>query len=151
MDRFVTGVKRKSDGKSVTAVTGDATTTTTAQKKVKARKYDDEAYLSLGFTSTMVGQEERPQCVVCLKILAADNMKPNTMRRRLETHHPDHVNKHLEFLKKKLENSSPAEFIYYNAINSKQRRYNPFGVGWGGLQCSYIIKGGLDKVWEPLA
>lgn len=56
------------------------------------RKYN-EVNPSLSFTSTTVGQEEkRPQCVGCLKILAADTMKPTYLRRRLETHQPDHVN-----------------------------------------------------------
>lgn len=45
----------------------------------KTRKYD-EAYLPPSFTSTTVGSEERPQCVVRMKILAADNLKPNKLR-----------------------------------------------------------------------
>lgn len=73
MDRFVVKDIKRNSEKS------DATITTTEKKRVKARKYD-EAYLSLGFTSTMIGQEEGPQCVVCLKILAADSLKHNKMK-----------------------------------------------------------------------
>uniref|UniRef100_A0A674NBR8 Uncharacterized protein n=1 Tax=Takifugu rubripes TaxID=31033 RepID=A0A674NBR8_TAKRU len=70
------------------------------KRRVKVRK-SDEAYLSLGFTSTMIGQEERPQWVVCLKVVAADSLKPNKMKRHLETHHPEYVNKHLDFFLKR--------------------------------------------------
>ena len=37
----------------------------------KKRRYDD--------TCTTVGDEERPQCVVCLKALACDSLKPNKL------------------------------------------------------------------------
>ncbi len=47
-------------------------------RRTKTKKYD-EAYLDLGFTSTTVCNEERPQCVVSLKILASDNMKSNKL------------------------------------------------------------------------
>ncbi len=50
----------------------------------------------------MVGAEERPMCVLCLKPLATDNMRPNKLRRHLETTHPSHVNKPLDFFQWKL-------------------------------------------------
>ncbi|KAL1264119.1 hypothetical protein QQF64_004474 [Cirrhinus molitorella] len=52
----------------------------------------------------MVGDEERPQCVVCLKILASDSMKPNKLRRHLETLHHEHKDKPVDFFRKKLLN-----------------------------------------------
>lgn len=51
-------------------------------KSTKLRRYD-ENYLFLGFTKTTINGEERPQCVV----LASDSMKPNKLRRHLETKH----------------------------------------------------------------
>jgi len=45
----------------------------------KKRRYDD-TYLNCGFTCTAVGNEERPQCVLCLKALACDSLKPNKLR-----------------------------------------------------------------------
>lgn len=36
-------------------------------------------YLSLGFISTMVGREERPQCVLYLKVLASKSLKPSQL------------------------------------------------------------------------
>lgn len=71
MDKFVTGLagKPKADDESMLNF---------ATTKTKTRKYD-EARLVLGFTSTRVGNEERPQRAVCLKILASDNMKPKKL------------------------------------------------------------------------
>ncbi|GFV56055.1 zinc finger BED domain-containing protein 5 [Trichonephila clavipes] len=54
--------------------------------KIKSRKYSQE-YLNFGFTITEVNGEEKPLCVICSKILAADNMKPNKLKRHFETLH----------------------------------------------------------------
>ncbi|XP_063856105.1 zinc finger BED domain-containing protein 5-like [Scylla paramamosain] len=59
--------------------------------------------ISLGFTSTVVSGTERPQCVLCLNILAMDSMKPSKLKRHLETQHPEHVGKSLEFFKRRLD------------------------------------------------
>jgi len=67
-------------------------------KSTKLRRYD---YLSLGFTKTTINGEERPQCVVCLTVLASDSMKPNKLRRHLETKHAELVNKPKEFFARK--------------------------------------------------
>lgn len=48
-------------------------------KSQPKRKYD-EAYLGLGFTAGVVGADEKPMCVLCLKTLAADSMRPNELR-----------------------------------------------------------------------
>ncbi len=55
--------------------------------------------LALGFTVNVVGEEERPMCVLCLKTLAADSIKPTKLRRHIETMHPNYVQKPLEFFK----------------------------------------------------
>ncbi len=88
MDRFVKG-KRK----AIEVAQNQA-----GHSKSKCRKYD-EAYLALGFTVNVVGEEERPMCVLCLKTLAADSMKPTKLRRHIETMHPNYFQKSLEFLK----------------------------------------------------
>ena len=63
-----------------------------ATRSVKTRRYD-ENYLSLGFTKTVINDEERPQLVICLIILTADSMNPNKLKRHLETKHPKFTNK----------------------------------------------------------
>lgn len=60
----------------------------------------DEAYLALGFTSTTVGNKERPQCVVCLKVLASDSLKLNKLRHYLESTQPEHKDKPFDFFRK---------------------------------------------------
>ena len=81
----------------------DEPTTSLAATKPKSRKYD-ESYISLGFTSNVVGGEGRPVCVLCLKTLAVvASMKPNKMKRHLETTHPNDVNKPLDFFQRKLQ------------------------------------------------
>lgn len=54
-------------------------------------------YLALGFSGTMMGNEERQQYVVCLKILASsDSMKPNKLRCRFEALHHECKEKPVE-------------------------------------------------------
>lgn len=69
-------------------------------KSSKLRRYD-ENYISIGFTKTTINGEEWPQCVVCLTVLASDSMKPNKLRRHLETKHAELVNKSKEFFPRK--------------------------------------------------
>jgi hypothetical protein len=59
-------------------------------KKRKNRKYDD-CYLDFGFTSTEVDGEERPQCVLCMKVLASERVLPSKLKRHLEATHPSHL------------------------------------------------------------
>ncbi|QQP40116.1 Uncharacterized protein FKW44_014055 [Caligus rogercresseyi] len=66
--------------------------------KAKTRKYDDK-YLAFGFTCTTVGNEEIPQCVVCLKVLACYSLKPNKLRRHMETNHPGHKDTPVDFFR----------------------------------------------------
>lgn len=68
--------------------------------KVKVRKYQDD-YLTLGFTSILSNNnQEQPQCVLCLEILANDSLKPVKLKRHLQTKHPDCVSKPLAFFKR---------------------------------------------------
>jgi hypothetical protein len=57
----------------------------------------DENYVLLGFTKAVINDDERPQCVICLSISAADSMKPNKLKRYLETKHPKFTNKPKDF------------------------------------------------------
>lgn len=43
------------------------------ENKRKFRKYDNN-YLDFGFTYITIDNEERPKCIICLKVLAADSM-----------------------------------------------------------------------------
>lgn len=80
----------------------------------KTRKYD-EAYLALSFTSMTLGSEERPQCVVSMKILAADILKPNKLRCWLETRRPEHKVKPVDFFERKLINCRAQRSLFSEA------------------------------------
>nr|XP_055067936.1 zinc finger BED domain-containing protein 5-like [Misgurnus anguillicaudatus] len=100
MDKFVTRNEKKT-ADSAPAEKSNTGSGSNPPKSQPKRKYD-EAYLSLGFTVGVVGADERPMCVLCLKTLAADSMRPNKLRRHLETKHPKHINKPLDFFRRKL-------------------------------------------------
>ncbi|KAK4881110.1 hypothetical protein RN001_004429 [Aquatica leii] len=111
MDKFLTGRKRTLD---------DSEASTNAQAdvlpKVKSRKYSQE-YLNFGFTITEVNDEERPLCVICSKILAADSMKTNKLKRHLETLYREYVNKPREFFEFKLKSYEKQKSCFKKALS----------------------------------
>ena len=82
----------------------------------KKRRYDD-TFLAFGFTCTTVGNQERPQSVVCLKALACDSLKLNKLRRHLETKHPEHKAKPVEFFRQKLVNCHAQQSFFTKAAS----------------------------------
>ncbi|GFS85221.1 zinc finger BED domain-containing protein 5 [Trichonephila clavipes] len=78
MDKFLNRTRIFDDNKASTSAQ------TSIVPKIKSRKYSQE-YLNFGFTITDVNGEEKPLCVICSKILAADSMKPNKLKRHFET------------------------------------------------------------------
>ena len=94
MDRFL--LNSKSENKE-----GTPSNSGKSVKKRKYRKYDD-SYLDFGFTSTEVNGEERPQCVLCMKVLAPECMLPSKLKRHLKTNHPSMVSKSRDYFTRKL-------------------------------------------------
>jgi hypothetical protein len=88
MDRFLNSNKLNGADKEIMSSTSGATV-----KKRKYRKYDD----SFGFTSTEMNGEERPQCVLSLKVLAAEFMLPSKLKPHLEANHHSMVEKPRDF------------------------------------------------------
>ena len=64
----------------------------------RKRKYVED-YINFGFTSIISAGKEKPQCVVCSEVLSEESMKPNKLRRHLESKHPKLKNKSPEFFK----------------------------------------------------
>ena len=62
--------------------------------------YNDD-YLKLGFTLVEVNGEVRPQCMLCLKVLAHSSLKKAKLCRHLEANHEKFVNKILDVFKEK--------------------------------------------------
>ena len=72
------------------------------QKQVIA--YNDD-YLKLGFISVKVNGEVRPQCVLCLKVLAQSSLKEVKLHRHLEANHEKFVSKTLDVFIEKIKRS----------------------------------------------
>jgi hypothetical protein len=56
-----------------------------------------------GFHGCYITTKQRPQCVLCLSILAADSMKPNEPNRHLEMKYSEMKNKIEGYSHRKLE------------------------------------------------
>ncbi|GFV36827.1 protein FAM200B [Trichonephila clavipes] len=95
MDKFLSRKRTFDDNKASTSAHRSIV------PKIKSRKYSQE-YLNFGFTITEVNREEKPLCVICSKILVADSMKSNKLKRHFETLHGEYINKPQEFFESKL-------------------------------------------------
>ena len=69
--------------------------------KKKSRKYSG-TYLDFGFTFILQNGEEKPQCVICNKILVSESMLPNKLKRHLTSSHPKFASKPRNFFARKL-------------------------------------------------
>ena len=52
-----------------------------------------------GFTDIVNAGVERPQCVICLEVLANESMKPAKLQRHLQSKHPNLMDKSFDFFK----------------------------------------------------
>lgn len=94
MDKFMQKNKKRSED------IGESSNFNLSKKK-KYRKYDEQ-YLNFGFTYIIKGDAELPQCVVCHKVLAAESMLPNKLKRHLESTHSNLQGKPRDFFARKL-------------------------------------------------
>ena len=67
--------------------------------KKKSYKYND-SYLDFAFTFILWNGKEKPQCVICSKVLASESMLPNKLKRHLKTSHPQFIDKPRNFFLK---------------------------------------------------
>jgi hypothetical protein len=81
-------------------------------KKRKIGKYDDR-YLDFGFTSTEVDGQERPHCVLCMKLLASESILPSKLKRHSEITHPSVVSKSRDYFSKKLKELNQQKDSFY--------------------------------------
>ena len=68
------------------------------------RKYSED-FMKLGFTSKLINDEPRPQCVVCSEILENESLKAGKLQRHIKAEHPKLIDKPITFfhrLKKEL-------------------------------------------------
>ena len=60
-----------------------------------------QEFLNLGLTSIKGHGAEKPQCVLCYKVLFNESLKKNKLKRHLETKHPQHVKKNRIFFQRR--------------------------------------------------
>ncbi|XP_039180852.1 zinc finger BED domain-containing protein 5-like isoform X2 [Crotalus tigris] len=70
------------------------------EKNIKKRKYNKD-FLQYGFTSIISEGIEKPQCVICCKVLSAESMKPNKLKRHFDTNHPSFTSKDTNYFRSK--------------------------------------------------
>ena len=66
----------------------------------KKRSYSD-SFLKNGFVSMVDHGIEKPQCVLCMKVLSPESMKPSKLKMHLQTKHTDSKDKDLSFFERK--------------------------------------------------
>ncbi|XP_015906681.3 SCAN domain-containing protein 3-like [Parasteatoda tepidariorum] len=97
MDKFLIGYKRKStnnEDSEVGTSSGNTSHKEQEGRTPKTRKYD-LSYLSFGFTNIINDNVEKPMCLLCSKVLAADSMRPGKLKRHLVTIHSEYVASYL--------------------------------------------------------
>jgi hypothetical protein len=102
------------------------------------RKYDS-GYLKFGFSWNGDEEDTRPQCIVCCEVLANESMRPNKLRRRIETKHPDLKNQPLQFFERKLPElkTTNRKLLNFTKINKK------------AMHASYLISFRIAKAGKP--
>ncbi|XP_067127064.1 SCAN domain-containing protein 3-like [Centruroides vittatus] len=100
----------------------------------KTRLYND-SYLNYSFASL----DGKPQCVVCSQVLSNESMKPSKLVQHLETKHPAHKNKPLEFFKRKL----------HTLRNQQTSIYNLSHTDKSVLEASYLVALRVAKMSKP--
>lgn len=106
----------------------------TSSASKKTRLYND-SYLNYGFTSF----DGKPQCVVCSQVLSDESMKPSKLIRHLETKHPAHKNKPLEFFESKL----------HTLRNQQTSMCNLSHTDKSLLEASYLVALRVAKMSKP--
>jgi hypothetical protein len=69
-------------------------------KDTSKRKYQEE-FIKYGFTSRVINEEERPQCLICCEVLANESFKVNKLIRHLKTKHDSLADRGTGFFKRK--------------------------------------------------
>lgn len=96
---------------------------------LRKRKYSED-FLKWGFTDIVNAGVERPQCVICLEVLANESMKPVKLQRHLQSKHPNLMDKSFDFFKAK-------------ALGVKSRRLDRSGLihnkNLAAIEASYTI------------
>ena len=67
------------------------------------KRSDKEAFLNFGFTSVIKNSIEKPQCVICFKVLIQESMKPSKLKQHFKSCHGELVEKSVDYFRRKAE------------------------------------------------
>ena len=105
----------------------------------KKRSYN-KTFLKFGFTSFIDKSVEKPQCVICHKVLSAESMKPSKLKEHFERCHSELIGKEIEFFERKERNLKYAKLDSSGQIAHKQDSF---------LHASYSIALHIAKNKKP--
>ena len=96
----------------------------------------NEKFLKLGFTLVEINGEVRPQCVLCLKVLAHSSLKETKLQRHLKSKHKKYLDKDLKFFKGK-------------ELHVKKSRIDRPSI-WGGVAYSHknAVQASFSVAWK---
>ena len=96
----------------------------------------NEDFLKFGFTSVEVNGEVRPQCVLCLEVLAHSSLKEAKLQRHLRSKHEKYLGKDYEFFKSK-------------ELHAKRSCIDRPSI-WGGVAYSHkdAVQASFSVVWK---
>lgn len=108
------------------------------KRKIVTRKYDSE-YLKIGFSWNEDIDDPRPQCIICYEMLANESMRPNKLRRHIETKHFDLKDQPLSYFETKLKElkTSKTKIKQFTKVNEK------------AMHASYLISLRIAKAGKP--
>ncbi|XP_060616127.2 protein FAM200C-like isoform X1 [Anolis sagrei] len=109
------------------------------EKNVKKRKYRED-YLQYGFTSVIIAGVEKPQCVICCEILAAESMKPNKLKRHFDCKHLSFAGKDASYFRSKADGLKKARVD----TGGERRKQNV-----SALEASYLVALRIARSMKP--
>ena len=109
------------------------------ETSIRKRKYSEE-FFKYGFTFIVEAGIEKPQCVICNKIMSAESMKPNKMKRHFDAKHPNFAGKDVQYLKNKADGVKNSRFD----IDGKYQKQN-----MAAIEASYLVTLRIAKAKKP--
>ncbi|XP_070599912.1 protein FAM200C-like [Erythrolamprus reginae] len=109
------------------------------EKKAKKRKYIED-FLQYGFTSVVTAGIEKPQCVICSKVLSAESMKPNKLKRHFDSKHANFVGMDPNYFRSKADGLKEAVLD----TGGKCRNQNKAAV-----EASYLVALRIARAMKP--
>ena len=97
-----------------------------------------DAIIQIHFSS--MDLSVKPQCVLCMKVLLFESMKPSKLKRHLETKHVDCKNKDLSFF---MRNANRAKRSRINTSGAFQQQYR------AAVEATFVVSLRIAKAKKP--